>query len=286
MSSDDKKYYVYVYIDPRNFEEFYYGKGTGDRKNAHLSDNKDSEKVKRIAAIRTARLSPIIKVIAKDLTEHDALLIEKTLIWKLGKTLDNISSGHFADHFRPHNTMHQELAHFDFKNGLYYVNVGDDPKTHARSWEDCKKHGFLAAGQGPGFSDPIRKLEVGDIVVAYLKRYRSNGKVNGGFVGIGRVTNKAIRAKDFKIKDKLLSTYNDLESTGLFNNCQNEANSDYMVKVEWISSVNREDAKFKSKAGLFTTAIVLASLQNQPITKKYLEEEFKIVFTKEMLFEK
>jgi len=26
-------YYVYVYIDPRNHEEFYYGKGKGSRKN-------------------------------------------------------------------------------------------------------------------------------------------------------------------------------------------------------------------------------------------------------------
>ncbi len=25
-------YYVYVYIDPRNREEFYYGKGVGSRK--------------------------------------------------------------------------------------------------------------------------------------------------------------------------------------------------------------------------------------------------------------
>ena len=26
------QYYVYVYIDPRNFEEFYFGKGKGSRK--------------------------------------------------------------------------------------------------------------------------------------------------------------------------------------------------------------------------------------------------------------
>ena len=25
-------YYVYVYIDPRNYEEFYFGKGRGSRK--------------------------------------------------------------------------------------------------------------------------------------------------------------------------------------------------------------------------------------------------------------
>ena len=33
------EYYVYVYIDPRNFHEFYYGKGKGSRKDAHLLDS-------------------------------------------------------------------------------------------------------------------------------------------------------------------------------------------------------------------------------------------------------
>lgn len=28
-------YYVYVYLDSRNHEEFYYGKGVGSRKDAH-----------------------------------------------------------------------------------------------------------------------------------------------------------------------------------------------------------------------------------------------------------
>ena len=45
-------YYVYVYIDPRNFEEFYYGKGKGSRKYAHVNDESDSEKTRRIKAIR------------------------------------------------------------------------------------------------------------------------------------------------------------------------------------------------------------------------------------------
>ena len=73
------------YIDPRNFEEFYYGKGKGSRKDAHLSDTSDSKKARRIAGIRKAGLEPIIRVIARNLSEHDALLIEKTLLWKLGK---------------------------------------------------------------------------------------------------------------------------------------------------------------------------------------------------------
>jgi len=49
------EYYVYVYIDPRNFEEFYYGKGKGSRKDDHLFEDSDSEKAKRIKAINGKR---------------------------------------------------------------------------------------------------------------------------------------------------------------------------------------------------------------------------------------
>ncbi|MCG8050208.1 MAG: GIY-YIG nuclease family protein [Candidatus Thiodiazotropha endolucinida] len=118
-------FYVYVYIDPRNLEEFYYGKGHGSRKNAHLFDSSDSEKAHRITAIKNAGLEPIIRVIACDLSEHDALLVEKTLLWKLGSQLTNVSSGHYSENFRPHNTLHLELSGFDYKSGIYYYNVGE-----------------------------------------------------------------------------------------------------------------------------------------------------------------
>jgi uncharacterized protein len=89
--SENSDYYVYVYIDPRNYEEFYYGKGTMDRKYAHLQDESDNKKTERIKEIRDAGLEPIIKVIARGLTQHDALLVEKTLIWKLGRNLTNFN---------------------------------------------------------------------------------------------------------------------------------------------------------------------------------------------------
>ena len=66
-------YYVYVYIDPRNYEEFYYGKGRGSRKNAHLSDSEDNEKTTRIAAITEAGLKPIIRVVARMLSEKEVI---------------------------------------------------------------------------------------------------------------------------------------------------------------------------------------------------------------------
>ena len=85
-------FYVYVYIDPRNFEEFYFGKGRGSRsKSAHQFDSTDSASSRRMASIKAAGLKPMVRVIARDLSENDALLVEKTLLWKLGRQLTNIS---------------------------------------------------------------------------------------------------------------------------------------------------------------------------------------------------
>ena len=85
-------YYVYVYIDPRSFQEFYYGKGRGSRKNSHLTEDSDSAKSKQIKEIQAKGLDPIVRVIASNLSESDALLVEKTLLWKLGKQLTNVRS--------------------------------------------------------------------------------------------------------------------------------------------------------------------------------------------------
>src|SRR5205823_7408993 len=97
MVTSAADYYVYVYIDPRDHSEFYYGKGRGNRKNAHLNDEGDSEKSKIISEIKKEGLAPIIRVIAKSLTEDQAFLIEKTLIWRLGKNLANIATGAYAE---------------------------------------------------------------------------------------------------------------------------------------------------------------------------------------------
>jgi uncharacterized protein len=272
MNDRDSENYVYVYIDPRNFEEFYYGKGKGSRKEAHLSDDGDSEKVRRINAIKKEGLKPTIKVIARGLTDQEAFLVEKTLIWKLGKNLTNQSSGHFADKFRPHDTFHQDLAGFDFKNGLYYVNVGEGEH---RCWHDCRQFGLLSAGQDRKWSDPIRTLEIGDIVAAYLK-----GK---GYVGIGRVSEKAVRVNDFMFEGKSLKEQN-LKVSKIFENSNNEM-SEFLVKIDWIKTVESSQAKWKANSGLFTIQLIKASLQNQFKTREFLEKEFDVNFKEILLTE-
>ena len=265
MVENLSSYYVYVYIDPRNFEEFYYGKGKWNRKDAHLSDESDTEKVKRIKAIKKEGLEPIIKVIAKDLTEREAFLVEKTLIWKLGRTLLNISSGQFADKFRKHDTLHLELSGFDFSNGLYYVNVGEG---NTRCWADCREYGFLSAWQDMKYSNPIQTLEIWDIVVAYLK--------NHGYVGIGRVIEKAIKVNEYRIAGQSLKSL-PLKEIRIFENSDNEK-SEYLVKVEWIRSVESNGAKWQKKSKLFSSQLIKASLEWQKLTREFLETEFDISF--------
>lgn len=248
-------YYVYVYIDPRNFEEFYYGKGKGARKEAHLFDESVSPKTKRIAEIKSEGLLPIIRVIARGLSESEALLIEATLLWKLGKYTTNAVAGHFKDRFRPHDTLHKHLSGFDFRNGLYYFNVGE---CEYRFWKDCKEFGFISAGQGKRWVDAIQGFEIGDVFAAYLKGH--------GYVGIGKILKKALPASDVSIDGEPLLFR--------FPYMKGEA----VAFVQWIRAVNTEDAKIRRKSGIFSSQLVRASLDGQPDTVRFLEEAFSVRF--------
>ena len=259
----DALYYVYVYIDPRNYEEFYYGKGRGKRKAAHLKDGSDSNKAETIREIKKAGLEPIIRVVAKGLTEKEAYLVEKTLLWKLGKTLTNVSKGQLKAHFRPVNTMYKELPEFDFSNDIYYVNVGEGS---ARNWDDCRRYGFLSAGQGVQWSEPMKGLSKGDTVVAYLKGW--------GYVGIGVVREKATGPYQFRFNHKSLKDVK-LVEPGIFNNYNNDK-TELLVKVKWLKTFPREEAIWKRNSGLFTSQKVVARLGNQTKTLRFLSKSFGI----------
>ena len=254
------RFYVYVYIDPRNFEEFYYGKGTGSRSHAHLQDVGDSVKVARIKAIQKEGLEPTIRIIAKGLTSEEALMVETTLIWKLGRTLTNVASGRYVGRFRPPDTFHKRLARFDFENGIYYINVGEG---ETRNWDDCRQFGFLAAGGDPKWSDPIRGLEVGDVVVAYLK--------GAGYVGVGVVRSPAVPYADYRSKGILLSEC-ELAEPNIAHDASDFAICEYLVAVDWVATVDRQGAKWLPRSGLFTSQLVRASLDAQPKTIAFVEE--------------
>jgi uncharacterized protein len=260
----DRIFYVYVYIDPRNHEEFYYGKGKGSRRYAHLHDVADSDKVSRIRSIEHEGLTPLIRTVAAGLTEAEAHLIETALIWKLGRGLTNKAAGRFASLFRPHNTLHRELSGFDFQSGIYYVNVGEGEH---RNWDDCRRLGFLGAGQGPQWRDQLLDLVEGDVVVAYLKGH--------GYVGVGKVLARAVPYLDYRHDGRLLQDFN-LVAPRASENSDSLDLSEYVLKVEWSATVSRDDAKWKRNAGLFASQLVRASLDKQPVTIAFIDKEFGV----------
>jgi hypothetical protein len=122
MDNAEDLFYVYMYIDPRNLRPFYYGKGKGSRQFSHLLDTAESDKTAKIREIRREGLEPTIRVVAKGLSEDQALLVEKTLIWTSSE-LANIATGSFSRNFRPPNTLHRKLPNFDYPNQVHYFNV-------------------------------------------------------------------------------------------------------------------------------------------------------------------
>ena len=55
---------------------------------------------------------------------------------------------------------------------------------------------------------------------------------------------------------------------------------EYLVAVDWIKTVPRDDARFRRKEGLFTTRQIVANLSTHLKTLQFLENQFGIRFKK------
>lgn len=95
-------FYVYVYVDPRNDEIFYVGKGIGNRCFAHLNDKSEKKKSMRIQEIFGVGLAPKIEIVAHELkTEEMALIVERAIIDTIGLSkLTNAIHGHGSAYFQ------------------------------------------------------------------------------------------------------------------------------------------------------------------------------------------
>jgi len=274
MTEPSLEWYVYVYYDPRNFQPFYIGKGKGKRLTAHGSDPQDTKKTATIRAIRATGLEPTIRVIANHLTEEQAFLVEKTLLWST-RGLTNMAPGNFKENFRPNNTLHRALPGFDFSNEIYYFNVGHGQH---RLWEENVQYGYVSAGQGKQYRDAIRRLHTGDLIVA---------RVNGpGYVGVGRVVAEPVPARSFLVPS--CAAYKAARGKPLVqlglkadikDNIDDDLKCEWMAGVEWLITTTREKAHWRAKFGLYAPrGVTCGSLGKQPKTLKYIEQVFDLNF--------
>jgi uncharacterized protein len=94
------KSYVYVYVDPRNGESFYVGRGKGNRSFAHLNEQRKMKKVAKIAEIRKAGGEPKIDILRYGMTSDEASLVEAAAIDLVGLSkLTNAVRGNHSGTF-------------------------------------------------------------------------------------------------------------------------------------------------------------------------------------------
>ena len=146
-------------------------------------------------------------------------------------------------------------------SGLWYVNVGEGG---SRSWDDMRRFGFVSAGGGEWYSRPMQRLQVDDQIVAYQKQ--------AGYVGHGKVTATAVKARDFETAQGLLLDQT-LTQPNLAHDRDDQKLAEHVVGVEWISAVPLSQAKWAE--GLFANQNIVCKLRD-PKTVDFLKEQFGI----------
>jgi antitoxin component YwqK of YwqJK toxin-antitoxin module len=113
------QFYVYGLVDPRTNSIFYIGKGKGKRVFQHATEKEEihtnTEKLKIIIEIKRAGLEVGHTIIAENLSEGAALLLERFLIYRIGRSI--FDEGYLTN-IVPGGLWHKEAPLFIKKESL------------------------------------------------------------------------------------------------------------------------------------------------------------------------
>jgi hypothetical protein len=177
----EKKYYVYVYLDPRkrgefiydnyhfDYEPFYVGKGTGDRYLKHLCETSGTTcnifKYRIVRKIYNDDSEPIILKIKEKLTSDEAYLLESSLIKLIGRRCDNtgcltniVTDGKPPSNYvKLSNYVIKEIIEL-YNKGWYLKHIGDKLGLA----EMKIKTTLIENGINPKRKSPINKKKITD----------------------------------------------------------------------------------------------------------------------------
>lgn len=157
-------YYTYIYLDPRKpssvdtsimgflFEPFYVGKGKSDRllKHMNLKNTTNSLKIDKIKRILNAGVRPIILKISENLSEQEALSLERLLISEIGTKwcikdikrgpLTNMTSGGDGWSLSEETKKVLSIANSGVNNPMFGKHRTEEEKQKLRDFRKTFKH--------------------------------------------------------------------------------------------------------------------------------------------------
>ncbi|URJ46981.1 endonuclease NucS [Paenibacillus polymyxa] len=146
----------------------------------------------------------------------------------------------------------------------FYISLGDGDY---RNWEDCRRYGFISAGQGKWYSRSLNLLKPGARIFACIPKV--------GYVGVGIVQEEVVPIKEFQVMvngvniplldaDIHVRMDTDVDGPDL---CE------YVVRVEWVKTVSKQEAIWEK--GMFANQNSACKLRNQ-FTIERLTEHFRL----------
>jgi|tagenome__1003787_1003787.scaffolds.fasta_scaffold20983252_4 hypothetical protein len=145
-------------------------------------------------------------------------------------------------------------------SGFWFVNVGEGEH---RNWDDNREYGFVAAGQGEKYSKPLRKLQIGDQIFAYMKGL--------GYVGFGEIAEEAQPIANVRLEGGEPILAKPLRAARPDENVDDPRLSEWIVRVKWLKTFPREHARTFN--GVFANQNIVCKLRH-PETVQFLEREF------------
>mgnify|MGYP001356419167 CR=1 FL=1 len=143
----------------------------------------------------------------------------------------------------------------------YYVSIGESDE---RTWNDCRRYGFVSGGQGIWYSNTLKLLSPGDRVFAHIPKV--------GYVGVGEVTGVRTRIAEATVEwegeeNLLLDLPWQAPDPG--RNSDDEKLSEYVVNIEWSETRDRENPIWD--AGMFANQNTVCRLRNRFTLDKLCE---------------
>lgn len=147
----------------------------------------------------------------------------------------------------------------------FFVAVGENQH---RNWDDMRRYGFVSAGHGDKYRKVMSNLFEGARVWAAIP--------GTGYVGVGEVTAPAVGVKEFEVEldgKSVPILQAPLEATNMGEDADDPEQSEYLARVRWIDTRQREMAVWEK--GMFANQNVVAKLR-QPFTLQRLSETFDV----------